>query len=57
MIELIDLGLGFLQQYLGAIQNKVPTEVVQSVQKAIDALNAHKGDVITQVNIDAQRGA
>lgn len=56
MIVLIDLGLTFLTGFLGNIQNQVPKNVVSAIQAAIDALAAHKDDLVTKQNLEAQRG-
>lgn len=56
MIEIVDLIAGILTTALGGLKNKVPVEVTQAVQAAIDALNAHKDDLITKANLEAQRG-
>jgi hypothetical protein len=56
-IQLIDLGIQFLIQYLSGLKGaKVPAEILASVQAAIDALAAHKNDVISKSNLDAMRG-
>ena len=56
-LTLLDLGINFLLPFLTAIKGaKVPAEVVAAVQSAIDALIAHKQDVINMANLDAQRG-
>ena len=52
----IDLGLTFLQQFLGGMKNKLPAEVASAVQAAIDAISAHKQDEITKAALEAQRG-
>jgi len=55
-LTLIEIGIQFLQQYLGGIKSaKMPLEVAQAVQAAIDALIEHKADVITKANLDALR--
>lgn len=56
MIEVIDLGLTFLQMFLGKMSNKLPAEVVASIQAAVDALVLHKNDLITKAALEAQRG-
>lgn len=56
MIELVDLGVTFLQMFLGKLSNQVPAEVVAAVQAAIDALAKHKDDLITKAALEAQRG-
>lgn len=53
---LIDLGISFLQSYLSGLGNKVPSQVVAAIQAAVDALNAHKADLLTKANFEAQRG-
>ena len=56
-ISLIELGIQFLLQYLSGLKSgKVPAEVLTAVQAAIDALIAHKADVINKSNLDALRG-
>lgn len=55
-IGLIDLGLALLETLEGKLKNKVPLEVTQSIHAAIDAIAAHKNDLITKVNLEAQRG-
>lgn len=55
-IELIDLGLTFLQSFLGGMKNKLPAEVVTAIQATIDALASHKQDELTKANFEAQRG-
>lgn len=56
MIPLLDLGISILEAYLGQMNNQVPLHVVAAVQAAIDALAAHKDDLITKANLEAQRG-
>jgi hypothetical protein len=53
---LIDLGFSFLQSFLGSLKNKLPANVVTALQAAIDALAAHKADILTKANFEAQRG-
>ena len=56
-LMLIELGIQFFQQYLSNLKSaKVPLETAQSIQAAIDALIAHKGDIISKANLDALRG-
>lgn len=56
-VQLIELGIQFLLQYLSSLKGaKVPVEVATAVQAAIDALLAHKQDVINKSNLDALRG-
>lgn len=55
---LINLGLTALQTFLGGIKSigKAPVEVVAAVQAAVDAVAAHKDDLVTKANLEAQRG-
>jgi len=56
-ITLLDMGIQFLLQYLSGLKaGKVPAEVLQAVQAAIDAILAHKQDVISKANLEALRG-
>jgi hypothetical protein len=44
-------------QYLSGLKNgKVPAEIVTAIQAAIDALLAHKQDVISKSNLESLRG-
>jgi len=55
-LTLLDLGIGFLQNFLGGLKNKLPAEIVASIQATIDSLAAHKDDELTKANFEAQRG-
>jgi len=56
-LTLLDVGLGFLQTFLGGLKgSKAPAEIVASIQAALDALFAHKQDVISKSNLDSLRG-
>lgn len=56
-LTLIDVGLSFLQQFVNGLKTgKAPAEVIASVQAALDAIFAHKSDIITKAGLDAQRG-
>jgi len=56
-LTLIDLGIQFLLPFISGLKGgKAPAEVIESVQKAIDAIIAHKQDVISKANLDALRG-
>lgn len=56
-ITLLDVGLTFLQQFIGGLKTgKAPAEVIAAVQSAVDALFAHKADIITKAGLDAARG-
>lgn len=56
MIPVIDLAITFLEMYLGKMSNKLPAEVVAAIGAAIDALSAHKTDLLTKANMEAARG-
>lgn len=56
MIELIQLGLSFLQPFLAQLHNQVPAEIEAAVAAAVDALAKHRDDLVTQANLEAQRG-
>lgn len=56
MIEAVDLSLTFLQLFLGKMSSKLPAQVVAAVQAAVDALAAHRTDLLTKANFEAQRG-
>lgn len=56
-LSLIELGIGFLQQFLGGLKAaKAPADVLANVQAAIDSLIAHKNDIISKANLDSLRG-
>ena len=56
-LTLIELGISFLIPFLQGLKgSKVPAEVAQAVQAAIDALLTHKQDIISKANLDALRG-
>ena len=56
-ITLLDVGLGFLQTFLGGLKgSKAPAEIIASVQAALDAIFAHKADIISKSNLEALRG-
>lgn len=56
MIPILDLGITFLQMFLGKLGNQVPAQVVEAIQAAIDALVLHHADLVTKANLEAQRG-
>ena len=56
MIPAIDLGLGLLEALLSKLKTNIPLDVVEAIQAAYDALEAHKADLVTKANLDAQRG-
>ena len=55
-VTLLDLGFSFLQAFLGGMKSKLPAEVAAAVQSAVDAIAAHRNDVITKAMIEAQKG-
>lgn len=56
-VGLIELGLTFLKQFLTALSsNATPITVVDALQAAIVALEAHKTDVMSKADWEAQRG-
>ena len=56
-LTLIELGIQFLLPFLSGLKGgKAPAEIIASIQAAIDALLAHKADIISKSNLDAQRG-
>jgi hypothetical protein len=56
-LTLIDLGIQFLLPFISGLKGgKAPAEVIASVQAAIDAIIAHKADIINKSNLDSLRG-
>jgi len=56
-LTLLDLGIQFLLPFLSGLKGgKAPAEIIASVQAAIDALLAHKQDIISKANLDVLRG-
>lgn len=56
-LTLLELGIQFLLPFISGLKGgKAPAEIIAAVQSAIDALIAHKQDVISKSNIDALRG-
>ena len=56
-LQLVELGIQFLLPLLSSLKlGKAPVEVVTAVQAAIDALLAHKQDIISKSNLDSLRG-
>lgn len=56
MLEAVDLALSFGAMFLQKYGQKLPAEVVTSVQAGVDALMAHKADLLTKANFEANRG-
>lgn len=56
-LTLIDLGIQFLLPFISGLKGgKAPAEVIAAVQAAIDAIIAHKVDIINKSNLDSLRG-
>lgn len=55
-IQLIDLFLSLGGVFVEKLSNKLPAEVLASLQSALAALEAHKNDLVTKANLEAQRG-
>ena len=54
---LLSLGIQFLMQFLTGLKAaKAPTQVIASVQGAVDSLVEHQNDIISKANLDALRG-
>jgi len=57
MIMAIDLALPLLSSLISNLtKSQAPTHIISAVQAAIDALAAHRDDLITKDNLEAQRG-
>jgi hypothetical protein len=56
-LTLIDLGIQFLLPFISGLKGgKAPAELIAAVQAAIDAIIAHKVDIINKSNLDSLRG-
>ena len=56
-VALIELGSGLLKQFLGSLtKSNVPAQIIDAGTAFVTALDAHKDDVITKANLEAQRG-
>ena len=56
-LSLLDIGLGFLNQYISSLtSSKAPAEVIAAFQAALTALQAHKSDVMSKADWEALRG-
>jgi hypothetical protein len=56
-LTLIELGIQFLLPFISGLKGgKAPAEIIASVQAAIDALIAHKQDIVSKSNLDSLRG-
>lgn len=56
MLELIEVALSAGEALLANQKNQLPENVVTAVAAAVQALAAHKADLLTKANFDAQRG-
>lgn len=56
MITLADIAFGFVEMLLQKHGQKLPAELVDAAQKAVDAWAAHRADAVTKENLEAQRG-
>jgi hypothetical protein len=56
MIAILGLVLPFFETFLKEHGQKLPAEILASVQAAYNALLAHKADLITKADLEAQRG-
>lgn len=56
MIAILGLVLPFVQTFLTEHGQKLPAEVLGAVQTAYNALAAHRQDLITKADLEAQRG-
>lgn len=55
MIPLLDVALAFLEMFLGKAGNGLPAKVIEAVTAAVDAIAAHKNDLVTAAALEAQR--
>lgn len=54
---LLDLGIALGKELLGSFTKaKLPQEVLDAAGATVSALEAHKADLITKANLEAQRG-
>jgi len=57
MLALISLALSLGETLVSELtKSGVPAQVIASIQAAVNALAAHKNDLITKANLEAQRG-
>jgi hypothetical protein len=56
LVPLLDLGISILEAFLGKLKDNLPAQIVADVQAVIDKLAAHKDDLISKANLEAQRG-
>ena len=54
---LLDLGIALGKELLGSLTKaKTPQDVLDAAGATVSALEAHKNDLITKANLEAQRG-
>jgi len=56
MVSLLDIGFGLVEMVLQKYNQKLPAELVTAGQAAVDAWAAHRDDVVSKANLEAQRG-
>jgi len=56
LITLADIAFGFVEMLLAKHGQKLPAELVQATQSAVDAWAKHRSDVATKAALEAQRG-
>jgi len=55
-IALIEFFLAIAEGFVGKMENKLPAEVLGSIQAGLAALASHRDDLVTKANLEAQRG-
>jgi hypothetical protein len=56
-VAVIDLGAGLLKTLIESLtKSNVPGEIIDGITNLVSQLEAHKDDVITKANLEAQRG-
>jgi hypothetical protein len=56
-VALIDLGSGLLKTLIESLtKSNVPGQIIDAASNLVSQLEAHKDDVITKANLEAQRG-
>lgn len=55
-INLLELGASFGLSFLDKLKNKAPADLVSAGIAFFNAVEAHKNDLITKANLEAQRG-
>lgn len=53
---LVDTAIGLASALLGGLKNKAPVYVLSAGQAFLDALMAHKDDVVNKAALEAARG-